>query len=192
MFPDSSIASNFNCGRTKTTYLINEGISIANIEKLKEKLNERVFSLAIDESNKKYAKKYLCLMVKYFDKELNSIQINFLGLKKISISDGNSVRRLVVESFEENELSFDNCIQIMSDNASVNRGCHNGAITQIKNTYAKHLVDIGGCSLHHISNACEHGLKKLYRFHEIEEFVQDVSSFFILNLLTNLKICKKF
>ena len=70
----------------------------------------------------------------------------------------------------------------MSDNVNVNRGCHNGAVTQIKDRYAKHLVDIGGCSLHHVTNAYEQALKKLYRFEELEDFVQDVSSFFSFHI----------
>ena len=178
MFPDSPVASGFRCSRTKTSYIINDGISVANQEKLKEKLNNNIYSILIDESNKNYGEKYLCLMVRYYDEEEQCIQVKFLDLKKNNKSNSDTITKLVVESVEEKDLSFDNCIQIMSDNVSANRGCHNGAVIKIKDKYAKHLIDIGGCSLHHVTNACEHALKQLFRYEELEDFVQDTSAFF--------------
>ena len=90
---------------------------------------------------------------------LTKSMVKLFDFKNISKSNVDSITRLVVESIEEQGLSFDNCIQIMSDNVSANRGCHIGAVIQIKNKYANHLIDIGGCSLHHVTNACQHALK---------------------------------
>ena len=178
MFPDSAIASGFKCCRTKTTYIVKDGIAVANLEKLKEKLKDKTFSILIDESNKNYGEKYFCIMVKYYDEELKVIQIKFLDLKKCNKSNADNLTRVVVECFEEHNLKWDNLIQIMSDSCSIMRGIHKGVVSQLKNKYAKHVIDIGGCSLHHVSNACEHGLKELFRYEALESFVQDASSFF--------------
>ena len=53
-----------------------------------------------------------------------------------------------------------------------------GLVTQIKSKHASHMVDIGGCSLHHISNAVKNSLPELYNCNEIEDFLQDISTFF--------------
>lgn len=51
-FPDSVIASAFKCSRTKTSYMLADGISISYLERLKNKLRTQPFTLMIDESNK--------------------------------------------------------------------------------------------------------------------------------------------
>ena len=178
MFPDSAIAAGMKCSRTKTMYTIRYGISVANVEKLREKLSKSIFSILIDESNKKYGEKFLCIMVKFYDEEKKMVQTKFLDLKKCNKSKSDDITKLVEESMVDNKLSYDNLIQIMSDNCNVMRGVHNGVVTQLKDKHAKHVIDIGGCSLHHISNACKHALKELFRFEELEEFVQDTSTFF--------------
>lgn len=180
MFPDSAIAAGMKCSRTKTMYLIKDGISVSNIEKLKEKLSKNVFSLLIDESNKKYGEKFLCIMVRFYDEEKKVVQTKFLDVKNCNESIADNITKLVVDSMEENNLSFENLIQIMSDSCNVMRGIHKGVVTQLRNKHAKHVIDIGGCSLHHVSNACEHALKELFMFDEMEELAQDTSTFFFL------------
>ena len=174
MFPDSAVAAGFKCCKTKSTYIIKDGIAVANLEKLKEKLTDKVFSILIDESNKNYAENFFCIMVKFYD-ELKGIQIVFLDLKKCNKSNSDNLTRIVVECFQEHNLPWGNLIQVMSDSCSIMRGIHKGVVTQLRNKYAKHIVDIGGCSLHHVSNACEHALKELFRFEALEDFVQDAS-----------------
>ena len=68
-------------------------------------------------------------------------------------------------------------IQVMSDSPSVLRGVLNGVVTVLKRDNAPHLIDISGCSLHTVSNAVKGALDKLELSNELEEFVQDVSSF---------------
>ncbi|CAL4071546.1 unnamed protein product [Meganyctiphanes norvegica] len=70
----------------------------------------------------------------------------------------------------------------MTDNPNVMRGIFNGVVTQIKSKHANHLVDIGGCSLHHISNAVKNNLPELYLCNDLEDFLQDVSTFFSLHV----------
>ena len=66
----------------------------------------------------------------------------------------------------------------MSDSPNVMRGEHNGVITPITRKYAPHLIDLGGCSLHYVSNAVKNATQKLYKAEEVEEFLQDICSFF--------------
>ena len=63
-----------------------------------------------------------------------------------------------MEFFNKHDLSFENFIQIMSDNPNVMRGALSGLVTQMKSKYAVHMIDIGGCSLHHVPNAIKNSL----------------------------------
>ena len=43
---------------------------------------------------------------------------------------------------------------------------------------SNHLIDIGGCSLHIISNVVKNSLPNLYIYDELEELLQDIPTFF--------------
>lgn len=176
MFPDDPVASGFKCGRTKSTYITKHGIAVTNLENLQEKLKDKVFSLMIDESNKNYGEKFFCIMVKYYDEK--GTKIDFLDMKKCNKANADNLTKLVAECLEEHNLSWINLFQVMSDSCSTMRGIHKGVVTQIRYKFASHITDLGGCSLHYVSNACEHGLKELFRFEALEDFVQDTSTFF--------------
>ena len=99
-------------------------------------------------------------------------------MKKCNKANADNLTKLVAECLEEHNLSWINLFQVMSDSCSTMRGIHKGVVTQIRNKFARHITDLGGCSLHYVSNACEHGLKELFRFEALEDFVQDTSTFF--------------
>ena len=178
MFPDSAIAAGFKCSCTKTSYLICDGMAVDVQTKLLNKIRDIPFSLLVDESNKQYGKKFLCAMVKFYDHDLNKITVRFLDLFICNDGTADDITKNIVDMLDRNNLSFENLIQIMTDNPNVMRGKYSGVVNQITSKHANHLIDIGGCSLHIISNAVSNSLPKLIRFENIEDFMQDTSSFF--------------
>ena len=178
MFPGTPISAGFKCCRTKTNYMICDGMAVDLQSKLLNKLRNVPFSLCIDESNKQYGKKFLCAMVKFFDDDTNSISIRFLDIFVCNDGDSDNITQKVVEMFVKNLLPFENLIHIMTDNPNVMRGKYKGVVKQITSKHANHLIDIGGCSLHHIANAVSNSLPELHRYEQVEDFVQDISSFF--------------
>ena len=60
---------------------------------------------------------------------------------------------------------------MMTDNPIVMSGKFTGGVAQIKSKYANHLINIGGCSLHHISNVVESSPLELYLHNELEELL---------------------
>ena len=168
MFSDSAIAAGFKCCRTKANYLLGDGISVDIQEKLTQSLQDVPFSLAIDESNKQYGKKFLCAMVKFYDKTYNDMCIRFLDICVCNNATADQITKHVVNIIRENNLSFDNLIHVMTDNPNVMRGQFKGVVTKIKSEHANHLVDIGGCSLHQVSNAVKNSLPELYLCNELE------------------------
>ena len=71
MFPDAHAANkkkqDFFYGRTKATYLISDGLGKIGNDELVAMLRNQPFTLLIDECNKTYGKKYLNIIVRYFD-----------------------------------------------------------------------------------------------------------------------------
>ncbi|CAL4189446.1 unnamed protein product [Meganyctiphanes norvegica] len=187
MFPDSSIAAGFKCSRTKTNYTIVDGIATESQEKLLESIKNVPFSILIDESNKQYGKKILVILIKFYDEGHGDITTRFLDICVCNNGTADVIASVIVDFFNKNNLSFDNLIQIMSDNPNVMRGVLSGLVTQIKSKYAGHMVDIGGCSLHHVSNAIKNSLPELHNYEELEDFLQDAHAFFSFHV----EFCEK-
>ena len=178
MFTDSTVAEGYKCGRTKMTYTITHGTYPTFITELNDKLRNNVFSLQIDESNKMYGKKFFIMLVKFFDDELGKVVNRFWDSKITNKATADLLVKAIINSFREHNVPTDNCIQIMSDSPNTMRGPYKGVVTQITKNYAPHLMDLGGCSLHYASNAVKNATHKLYKAEEIEEFLQDSSTFF--------------
>ena len=64
---------------------------------------------------------------------------------------------------------------VMSDSPNVMRGKRSGVIKQLTSVMP-HLIDIGGCTLHHVSNAAKYASQEFGE--PVEEFVQDLFYFF--------------
>lgn len=62
MFPDSNIAKNFACGRTKAAYLIEFALDPYLFEKLVDKMKENFFAMSFDEGDSR-----LTCLVHYLD-----------------------------------------------------------------------------------------------------------------------------
>ena len=171
MFPDSLIASSFKCKRTKTSYVIADGLCNEFQERLIQSLKTNVFSLMIDESNKAYGRKYLFLLVKFYSQEQGNVVIGFLDAHIANEGKADDLVAAVVKTFEDYGIPFENLLQLMTDNPNVMRSLYTGVVTQLKQKYADHLLDIGGCSLHHLTNGAKKSIKELYRYEEIEDIV---------------------
>ena len=122
MFIDSAIAAGFKSCRTKTNYVISDGIAVDLQEKLSQSLQNVPFLLMIDESNKQYGKKYLCAIVKFFDAAYNDVTARFLDIVVCNKGAADDITKHVVEIIRKNNLSFDNIIHVMTDNPNVMRG----------------------------------------------------------------------
>ena len=182
MFPDSAIAAGFKCCRTKTKYVICEGITLNLHEKLLESVQKVPFSIMIDESNKLYGSKFLCIMIRFFDETIGDVTTRFLDLINCNIGTADAITQCVVDSITKNNLSWDSLMHFMSDSPNVMRGIHKGVFTQIVSKYASHIIDTGGCSLHHVSNTAKNSLPELHMMDELEEFLQDISAFFTFHV----------
>lgn len=73
-----------------------------------------------------------------------------MELKVANKGDAESLVKAITDTFKEHGIPFTNMMQIMYDSPAVMRGKYKGVVTQFKNKYAPHIIDLGGCSLHHV------------------------------------------
>ena len=112
MFRDSKISQEYNSGRTKTTYVVTDGIDPVFHNEIVRKLNNTVFSLLIDESNKQYGKKYLHMLVQYYDTTLRKVEVDFLGACVVNQANANNLVEAIVQQMKEDDLPWTNVIPV--------------------------------------------------------------------------------
>ncbi|KAJ8913073.1 hypothetical protein NQ315_006574 [Exocentrus adspersus] len=103
LFPDSQIAANFNCSRSKMTQLIKTKIAPYVRENLSKKLNSCSFSIIIDETTDISTKK-------------------IIGSSELEVATSEKIFSVICELFKDNQVNINNLMGFASDNASVMMG----------------------------------------------------------------------
>ena len=121
MFPDSQIAKQFQCGKTKCSYLINFGLAPYFKEKLMKKLQVpgTKYVISFDESlNKVLQKEQMDLIVRFWDKEKNKVSSRYLNSQFL----GHTRAADLLQKFSEalGKLNLANLIQNSMDGPSTN------------------------------------------------------------------------
>ena len=88
MFPDSEIAKDFACRRTKTTHLINLAVAPAQDERVTKLCQTEKFSIMVDESNDHSDNKAMTVLVRVLDRDVKRISTRFLDLPICNIGTG--------------------------------------------------------------------------------------------------------
>jgi hypothetical protein len=118
MFPDSKIAKDFNCKRTKAGYIVHE-FCHDTTSKLAETLKTTPFSVSTDGSADKGGKNQLYpVVVRYYNKDLEKVVTEVLcipPMTEVSFT-GENIFKLVGEKLEEHGLNWQKCLCFCSDN----------------------------------------------------------------------------
>lgn len=67
MFPDSKIAAEFKCKKTKTSAIIKNVLGETSSHEFNVILQGNKFSIIVDESTDRETIKHLCIVARYFD-----------------------------------------------------------------------------------------------------------------------------
>ena len=130
MFPDSKITKSYKSARTKTRAIVNVLAEQARLETV-TLVKEIHFSISTDGSNDKGSEQLYPILVRYHDK-----QKVVTDVLTIASPEGNSTRLGIFQSINKAltsaGLSWDNCISVGCDNASVMMGHLNGVAAHIK------------------------------------------------------------
>ena len=90
--------------------------------------------------------------------------------------DADSIVGVIHTTLADDGIPWSDVLQIMSASANVMRGRFRGVLRKIKFQYAPHLLDIGGCSLHHVHNGVSYAIDAFAD--DVEQFAVDIVSFF--------------
>ena len=88
MFPDSQIAKNFSCSRTKTKAIVTHALAPATDSLVSEACVRGPFSILCDEGNDKLDKKYFAIIVRYWDECVGKVVTRFLATPVCNIATG--------------------------------------------------------------------------------------------------------
>lgn len=154
--PDSKIAYQIRCSKTKTNAIIQHITGKTSFNDLCDDLRQNKFFLTIDESTERSTIKHLCLVVLYVKNY--HIQDCFLGL--ISLEDANAATLFehTIYMFIKNNIPYKtNLIGFASDGANVMIGSKNSAVVMLKNEIPNLFVMKCICHSFHLcaSYACK-------------------------------------
>lgn len=123
-FPDSKIALEFSCKRTKTRSIAKHVIAKMLRDELEELLRHTKFSLIIDESTDIASKKQLAIVVRFYCNRELRVRSPFFKLVEVMHSDADSITAAVLDGFEKSGVPTDNIIGYASDTTNVMFGQH--------------------------------------------------------------------
>ena len=87
MFPDSSIAREFKCGRTKATALLKVVANDIQTQLLEAVANSKYFALQTDETTDITVTQQAALMLRYFNNSVGQVQCIFYALDEVEEAD---------------------------------------------------------------------------------------------------------
>ena len=124
MFPDSELAKQFSCGRTKTTAIVKEGLAPQFLNKVTRELTNP-FSILMDESNDKTDKSCI-ILVRMFDSSVGESHTRFLDMPVVNVGTAVNLFTALKSSLESKGLDFSKAVAFMSDTTNVMKGARSG------------------------------------------------------------------
>jgi len=108
--PDSKIAKEIKCGRTKGTQILKEHVAPCSMMEICNILKTTKYSLIIDETTDISVTKSLAVVVRYFDTARLIIKDRFLTLLEVKFCTAEDLYNSITSFFEANEIPFENMI----------------------------------------------------------------------------------
>ena len=153
MFPDSQIASSFQCGADKIKYLTNWGIApyIKDLLALEVRKSPCVV-VEFDESlNKTTQECQMDIVVRFWDTECQRVKTHYWDSRFM----GHSAHQDILLHFNDSIASINpaKILQVSMDGPTVNHKFYSKLVEQRKEISAPGMIDIGSCGLHIIHGA---------------------------------------
>lgn len=170
---DKNISSKISCARTKATKLVVNVAGRHSKDQLINDLQNKKFSLIIDEATDISSTKNLALAVRYFDNK--KIKDSFLALIKVADATALNLYNVIVKFFNENNINYkEMMIGFASDGAANMFGIHH-SVSQL---FLKDIPDLFlmKCICHSFALCANEACKTLDE--EVEQSVRRMHSYF--------------
>ena len=150
-FPDSKIAKEVKCARTKSTAVVKHAIAPAVHKTMISMVNlSPAFSLLMDESTNRGVVKREGTLIRYYDESTLHIVTGFSGLQEVPEANDSNLFECLDFHLTQAGLTYDKLIGWNSDGASVMLGRRNSVVSSMKekqpNLYVLHCI----CHLSHL------------------------------------------
>lgn len=180
MFPDSVIAQDLCMKRTKCTDVAKRmGMCVTNALVLK--IRKHKFSVIVDESTDVSTRKCLCVVVKYYDTDTNTIKTDTLELIDMYSNDEESVGSTgeglyarLMKTLNTHHIPPENFIGFAADGASNIMGEHNSMCSRLRTTFPG--ITIMKCICHSIHLCASEAVKSLPR--HCEDLIRNIFTHF--------------
>ena len=171
MFPDSAIAADFSCKRTKTKAIVSDALDPYMKKPVVEILKVSPFSLLCDESNDRGdSVKLLTILVRLYDPGNQIIVTRHLETVGITDLTADGIFSAIAQTLQKYNVPFSNLLSFVSDTCNVMKGVKGGVIAKIRSEQPK-VVDIN-CICHLVSLVVKAATKTLPL--KIDELLIDI------------------
>lgn len=158
MFPDSQIAQQYSCARTKTAAILNT-LSSNDEQVISDLMCHSPFSIATDGSTDMDDVKLYPLVVRVYDPSVGKIVVVLLKIVECRESTGEGIYNLIDQELNKRKIPWGNCVSFSADNASVMQGLRKGVAAFIKSQNPN--IYMVGCACHLMHLAAEKASRSL-------------------------------
>ncbi|XP_066598855.1 zinc finger protein 862-like [Prorops nasuta] len=177
-FPDVQVIQKLRLGRTKISALAGV-IATSYNNKLCNILRKSKFSILTDESTDASTTKVACIIVRFFDEELQRVRCAFWELIEIytdidSNESADSLYTNIINSFAGSNIPLENIIGFGADGCNTMMGAHNSVASRFIRDCTG--ITILKCICHTAHLCASYACKTLPR--ECEELSRNIYNFF--------------
>lgn len=171
--PDSDIAKQIECSRTKTSMITKAVTGEESKSRLWGLLREKKFSVMVDESTDIGCSKHLCVVTRVFDE--NKVKDAFFDLIAVTDVTADGLHSALSGAFERAGVPYKrNLVGFAADGASVMMGSRHSVMALLKKEIPSLFVL--KCTCHSFHLCASYACTKLPRV--VEDLVRDVYSYF--------------
>ena len=171
MFPDSKIAGDFACKRTKTKSIICGALDPHFKDPVVSSLRVGPFNLLCDESNERGdSVKLLTILVRFFDPATTTVATRHLDTIGITDCSVQGVFDGLQQTLSHHRIPPTNLLSFTSDTCNVMKGARNGVITKLRELQPS-LIDIS-CICHSLNLCVKSAVKTLPL--KVDELLVDI------------------
>ena len=171
MFPDSKIAGDFSCRRTKTRSIICHALDPYLKEPVVKLARGVPINILCDESNDRGdAEKLLTVLVRLFNPVSGTIVTRHLDTIGITDLTGLGIFTAVKSILDKYEINFKNVLSFTSDTCNVMKGARKGVIAHFRALQPK-IIDVH--CICHVVNLCAKAAMKVLPL-KVDDFLVDI------------------
>ena len=182
MFPDSEVARQFQCARTKTSVLTRFGNGKFCQDQLIEQLTSDVpvyFSLLVDESNDRGVEaKDLVVLLRFFDTSVMKAVTRFIDLPTANDGTAAAIFAKIDECLVSRGLQYQHLICFNSDTCNTMKGQRNGVVRHLRDQQPD-VLDLG-CICHLENLALKAAMKSLPI--NVDSLLVDINTHFYMSV----------